>query len=597
MNNQKRIYIIFILVTVVQLITIIYSFQFRKEGTHSDELWSYGYANGFYSREIFMDDDGNPINMNEWIDCKQLWDYVVVNEGEQFRFDSVYYNKKNDISPFLHSMILHAICSFFPETFSLWYSFMINIVAFLVCMVFLFKTAKLLKDDTFALCCCIWYGFSLAARDTYIYLRMYAMSTAIIMVYIYFTVKYIKTLQEGKKPAASSLLVLFIVAVIGFITNFYNISFIGIATFLICIYLLFNKKIKYMFIYGFSMLASLVAALLLVPGVFSGTARLGEKIEVAGSYYTPVMFMKVFLNFFLKKLCNITVSVYYTPTVAIVAGVLLYVLILLIPVLFLLRNKPFVQKSVARIRYILTHKYESIRRFIQWVNWIYVILFVTVIIQVFVVYKTSLVQQMGIYVDRYIFFLYPVVVLVVFACVYAMVRAFFKREMARNIIIVLILILFGVNIYTRITFQSYLFLTCTQGKSIEEVVEGKNCIFLDAEGWQIVSMLNRLMHGKEYFHTLPEEYENYTAEYMEKLSEGPLVLIVNMEGFETKEDKIDGLMEDYNITIVEETETEEDTSYQDMIDYFEALVPETKMQEVSSEFVFGRLMRVFIVNP
>lgn len=596
--NRKKVYVIFILLTFVQLATIIYSFQFRKEGTHSDELWSYGYANSFYGRELFMDDDGNNINMNEWLDCKQLWDYLVVNAGEQFRFDSVYYNKQNDFSPFLHSMILHAICSLFPESFSLWYSFAINIISFLVCMIFLFKTAKLLKNEYFAMGCCIWYGFSLAARDTYIYLRMYAMSTAIIMVYLYFSLKFMKKVKEGGKPGVTQYIFLIVVAWIGFMTNFYNISLVGIMTFLICLYFFVSRRIKYMFSYGFSMLGALGLAFLIMPNMLEIASSFNEQVGEASTYFTLTMQVKLFICYILLKTCNLSISIYYSPTGAILFGVLVYIIILMIPLLIFLRKTSFVQGCISKVRYVCSHKLDSVRRFCSWVNWMYVILFVAVIAQIFVTCKTCNVQLMGIYVDRYIFFLYPVAVLLMYAVIYNIMHVVFKNKYVKSTLhICFMLVLIGLNVYTRIYFTFYFFFENVEGQTIQEVVAGKNCIFVNKSGWFLVSMSRYLMNGNAYFHTLSDEYQNYTQDYLEKLEEGPVLLVVNMEAFVSQEETTEMLQQRFGVETCGDTELEEDTAYTDMLDYFENLVPDTEMEQVSATKVFNREMRVFIINP
>ncbi len=601
MNTKKyRIYFLFALITVLQLLTIIYSFQVRKEGTHSDELWSYGYANSFFTREFFVDDDGNDIKLNEWRDCEELWDYLVVNEGEAFRFDSVYYNKANDNSPFLHSMVLHAICSFFPESFSLWYSFSINIVSFLVCMIFLFQLARLMKNDTFAICCCIWYGCSLAARDTYIYLRMYAMSTAMMMAYLYFTVKYIKTIAEGKKPKITYLLLIVLIAWLSFITNLYNVSFVGIATFFFCLYLLCKKKLKVMLSYGIGMLAALGASYLAFPNMFDIVISYHNEKTLANGHYSLVMLMKVCLNFILAKTCGIVIDVFYNPTLDIFLGVLIYLVILSIPLMIFLRNTAFMKRAAAKGKDIAAHPKHSLLHLLHKINWMYVIFFLTMLFQVIVICKSAQIENMGVYADRYLMYLYPLAVMVMFGVFWWLIELVWKRRQRITIYVALAASLFLVclNLYSRVAFTVYFFCTETEGEEISEVVSGKNCIYVNAATWQIVSISNRLMYGNEYFHTLPDEYMNYTSEYMEKIFEGEVYLLVNTEGFATVDDKLGEIEEAYGVIIDQEQETvEEDTSYQDMIDYFEALVPETKMIQVSSEDIFDRTVVTYLINP
>lgn len=589
--KNKKTYGIFALLVIVQLLTIIYSFQFRKEGMHVDEYWSYGHANSFYTREIYIDDNGKIININQWMPGEHFWDYLVVNKGEEFRFDSVYYNKERDISPFLHSMILHAICSFFPETFSRWYSFVINIISFIMCMIFLFKTAKMLEGDAFAICCCALYGFSLAARDTYIFLRMYAMSTAIIMAYIYFVLKYVRAVKEGRKKPYALLIGLSLLAWTGFMTNFYNISLVGLITFFMCIYLLCNKKIKQMFAYGFSMLISLGIACLCMPNVFGNIISYEGDIARAG-YFTLSMKLKVFLNFFLKKFCNVSISIYPSPLLNILAGVLVYVLILLIPVIVLIRKEPFFKRWIEKIKYVLHHKCTHFKHFLAWVNWIYVILFAAAVLQVLVICNTADVESMNVYADRYIFFLYPIAALLFSACIYTITGKMCKRDITRRLLVCFLTVaLVCVNMYKRYTFITYLFPTNIRGESIAEAVRDKNCIFIAQGCATIITMSGRLMRCKSCFQTIPEAYRDYKSDYMKKLEEGPLLLIIDMTDFQSPDDMYGDLITENN------NSTGKGEEYRELIDFYESLVPESKMQELGAELVFADDMKIFIINP
>ncbi len=98
-------------------------------------------------------------------------------------------------------------------------------------------------------------------------------------------------------------------------------------------------------------------------------------------------------------------------------------------------------------------------------------------------------------------------------------------------------------------------------------------------------------------------YQDYTEEYTEKLSQGQVILIVNTEYFMTVEDWFKNVLSVHNVKddslIGDDADEEEEMpkEYYEMLDYFEALVPETEMQQVSSENVFDREMRVFVINP
>ena len=75
-------YVVLAVVITLSLTQIIIYFAFFKQGYHSDEIWSYGYANSFYQKDIHIDEDGNLTHMNEWTDTQVLKDYIEVNKGD-----------------------------------------------------------------------------------------------------------------------------------------------------------------------------------------------------------------------------------------------------------------------------------------------------------------------------------------------------------------------------------------------------------------------------------------------------------------------------------------------------------------------------------
>ena len=89
------------------------TFTVKKTGENADEVRSYGLANSYYQPYIFMDDDLKTINFGKWMDGQVLRNYITVQEGERFSYDSVISNMKKDMHPSLYFMVLHTICSFF----------------------------------------------------------------------------------------------------------------------------------------------------------------------------------------------------------------------------------------------------------------------------------------------------------------------------------------------------------------------------------------------------------------------------------------------------------------------------------------------------
>ena len=97
-NSNKTVYIILCLVILAGICRFSYGFFVEKQGTHSDEEWSFGLANSYYEPYIYSSDDDNyDKNCNEWLSGEVLKNYLTVQKGERFSFGSVYYNMACDM--------------------------------------------------------------------------------------------------------------------------------------------------------------------------------------------------------------------------------------------------------------------------------------------------------------------------------------------------------------------------------------------------------------------------------------------------------------------------------------------------------------------
>ena len=588
MKNKKDIKykIILCIIIAVNLASIIYCFATKKEGWHSDEVWSYGYANSYYKMQLYQDKDGNLTNLNEWVDSKILNDYIEVNDGEKFAFDSVYDNQIQDLSPPLHSMILHAICSFFPNTFSWWYSFAINIVSFIVCMIFLYKTAVVLKNEEMGLICCVLYGVSLAARDTYVYLRMYAMCTAMTMVLIYNVCTYIEK-EKSAKIVDKNLIAIFIVSFLMFFTHYYMIPLVGIVTACVCVICLFRKQIKQAFIYGVVQLVSLIISFAVFPSVvrifLSHQENVNTTVSSSMDYQFPAK-MKVMANFILYKLYGIHISVFMdfiwlkTGIFAIVA-----ICIVLLPLAIFLRKTSFINNGKEKIRMII----KKIGWWIRNINKAYFMIIVAIIAQVLVVALTSQVYNMGWDEGRYIMYLYPLVTIVVVSCIYTIVKKIRNTRLGNIIICLFVVGVVCVNIYYRNTDDRYYYKQYTDGIELKNVISGKDCIYLTNSDWAIVYMTPILRYSHQYFQTSKDDYTRYSDEYLKK-NKNNIVILIDTTDLAVKR----GLK---NYTENSEELIEEiEKKYQDILKYYENLFTQEKLEYVSSQNVFGRQIEAYI---
>ncbi|MDO4945888.1 MAG: hypothetical protein Q4E74_11900, partial [Ruminococcus sp.] len=272
-TKKQRItaYAILALIIIVQIIYTTFTFVYKKEGYHSDEVWSYGLANSYYKPFIHMKSGiANSIvtheayteeaydNNNKWISGKVFKDYLTVQQDERFSYGSVIYNQTLDNHPPLYYCLIHTISSLFPDRFSFIYGYILNCIFLIVTQIFLYKLCLLVlknKNIYIPLVVCGLYAFGIGSVSTFIFIRIYAMLAMLITMHMYFQLKYIEYPDKSLKKLLPPVL---ITAFVGFMTEYLFIAAAGICTACICLIMLFRKQIKKMFIWGLSMLATLI---------------------------------------------------------------------------------------------------------------------------------------------------------------------------------------------------------------------------------------------------------------------------------------------------------------------------------------------------
>lgn len=231
--KEKKIRLIMVLILVVQLLNVLY-WGSKKEGYYIDELWTYGLANS-YEAPFLWEKAGY---MNEWHEPEFYMDYLVANEGEKFAFHSVYENQARDVHPPFYYMILHTVCSLFPESFSKWFGLAVNFLYFAGIIWLLYEISGQLlgKENPARLLSPFIYGFSGGALSTVMYIRMYTMLTfwVQLLVFLVFYAMGNKIENIGKKLGLFVGIGLTITA--GFMTQYYFVIF---AFFLSASYVLF----------------------------------------------------------------------------------------------------------------------------------------------------------------------------------------------------------------------------------------------------------------------------------------------------------------------------------------------------------------------
>lgn len=421
MKNKNLNYTLLILTLVIfiQLIWIIHVFSLR-EGYHSDENWSYGFANNFYKN--------NPDDIiSEWQAGSVFSDYITVNPSERFRLDAVYNNQKYDMSPPLYSMLLHIVCSFFPNTFSWYYAFALNLLLFIFFQIYFFKLSlALTKSNKKALAIVSYYGFTYAAVNCYVYLRMYALLSVetILFLNLQHTIMA-KKYQSVKRELILSALII----VLGGLTHYY---FFVIAFFIValsCLFLLYKKNIKMFLIYGTTMLAGVLVAFAIFP--YAITNMLSGTTAYNGGFHLPYYWN---LTTCLSLILNETIGILWNVNriTFLLLGIWLFFIILILSAICFLCRKElwFITGFQTAKKHILSFVREpqkGLQKLLsKWDSYI-VILFISLISTILVVAKISYVEKMGEHTNRYLFNLMPIWVLLFSLLIFKMVPYIVKK--------------------------------------------------------------------------------------------------------------------------------------------------------------------------
>jgi len=277
-KNKKKIYIcsILLIIIVLQLLHLFYTFTVKKSGEHSDEVWSYGLANSHNMPYIFADNTRvhDDVKLNKWITGQDLNNYITVQPSQRFDYKNVISNLKYDEHPPLYFMILHTICSFFPDTYSKWFAFPINIICFVLTMIVLFLLVKkAIGNDIHGLLCVLYFGFCTGGVSLYIFNRHYAMAAMFFLMLYYFHFRLLES--PDNNVFYKRLIPVFIISMLGMLTLYLSALASCILAAFCCIRLLGQKKIKKLFAYAGTMLISTLPMIFL-SGIFS------DKITING---------------------------------------------------------------------------------------------------------------------------------------------------------------------------------------------------------------------------------------------------------------------------------------------------------------------------
>lgn len=458
-GGDRKAIAVFFVILLLQIALYMFLFIFAKTAHHEDEFFSYGMANS-YDRP-FLYGSGYSVydNYNTWMKGADFWDYITVQKGQAFRYDTVWANQTVDTHPPLYYTLIHTISSVFAGNFSWWWAFGINLSAFIVSQVFLYRLVKNIANrEVPALLVCAFWGFSVAGQNTHLFLRMYALYTMFCILFVWFLQKA----REAEKTGTMRELVpLGFVVAGGALTQHLFLVFAFFLTLSVCICELWQKQWKRVLWIGGAVAAGVLLSIMIFPAtlqhLFGGT---GVVWHGESGIYENLRFLLILA---LGELTGILLHMH--------AGqnwweILFVIMAFLLPagLLFMGRSKI---TGAKRSRIIMP-----------------VSLYYTILCYLLLVSGQIYYGEFGMETDRYVFVLMPLMCVVAVPVLVSGAEKISerlqkgKRPGAIGVVMVVILLLVLQN--NEPLFRNYIQEADPSNGSVASYLSGQNCLFMCA---------------------------------------------------------------------------------------------------------------------
>ena len=337
LRNRRRSLILFGAIILLQVIMMVVV-SGQKQEYHIDEIYSHILSNSYEADKISNVD----AFWGKWVSGESFYDFVEVKPGQRFAYNKVYDNNISDCHPPLYYWILHTICSLFPGTFSKWIGLGINILLLVIVDILVcFISLAVVKTEKFQSLPVLLYGFSLAAIDTVLFIRMYMLLTVWALAFAYLSMTVMK-----KGCTKKNLALMFFITYMGAMTHYYFIVFAFCATATLMAYLFYKKQYKNAWAVAATELLGIGAMLASYP--YAIMQATGSSTNNVGNEVTRTLFdFRLWLHEILS-LCKQTVSLACFGKKVSAAAVALVLILLLILLIKRARDRKGVKELFSR---------------------------------------------------------------------------------------------------------------------------------------------------------------------------------------------------------------------------------------------------------
>ncbi len=300
---KKKIFIagLYILFTVLMLIVLSFKKNFME-----DELLTYNLANG----KGWL----APVDGQKYVPAEEPFIEYLTTDGH-INIERVWTRQRLDVHPPVYYLLVHLICCVFPNSISIRYAGVINIIFQLLTLYIIRKLIDRFdidkKEKTII---SLTYILSAGILSISSLLRMYVMLGFWIALITYI---HVSNLRDYK---IKTYLGIFAVTVLGALTHYHYILFVFFLSLMAGIYALIEKRIKDAIGLIVTMAASGVASYLIFPAMinhmffeYRGTEAIdnlknGKLIERISGYF-DVLSKEMFGGFLAVFICIILFAV------------------------------------------------------------------------------------------------------------------------------------------------------------------------------------------------------------------------------------------------------------------------------------------------
>lgn len=270
---KKEVAMAIRLLLLILMAVLTYHVIAQKDNLNVDEVLNYELANGTNGWSLAIEEG------RTYSDGEPFFEKMVVHEDGGFSYADVWKNQASDTHPPFYYALLHTICSFFPEKFSIWYAGIINIVFMLGILLVVERLAFYqFQSNTAGFLAMLVLIVSGGTLQSATFLRMYVTAMFIGMCILLWHIKNFRKQCIAWQDAV----LLSVLAVIGVLTHYHIIIFVVFEAAAFGGYLIIKKRWKDFVKYFTGLAAAAGISIVVFPAMLShifgrGTGARGEQ--------------------------------------------------------------------------------------------------------------------------------------------------------------------------------------------------------------------------------------------------------------------------------------------------------------------------------